>query len=677
MTVPETIGRYRILKELGRGAVGVVWLAHDTKLDRRVALKTMRPPDSLPAAEALEARARFIREAQAAAKLQHPGIVTIYDVGERGSLLFIAMEYIEGETLQPYTRKGSLMRLDVALELVAQAADALHYAHRSGIVHRDVKPANLMLVGGNTIKIADFGLAKNPGSSVTQEGIILGSPSYMSPEQITGAPLDGRSDIFSLGVVLYELLTGAAPFGGETITTIIYRIMNEQPREVRAINERVPQAAAQMVMKALEKDPAARYQSCAELAYALRSRQAAVATAAIGSRGPAPERPVPWRAGAEALPAREAARPRREPAERAGEHLAAGRGRRIRAPFILAAAIAGVLLLPEGGAVEDEWGIASVNGQTPFYATAAILGPSAMRGPGGGAAAPEPPALALPGDGAVAITVVTEPPGGRIFIDDRAVPGGVLRLSPQDTATHAIVAESDCFIDATDYRLPDPPREATLTIKLKTPKSRTVPVRSTPPGARILLNGKGTGLTTPADLAVKACGPRKVAFRLDGYKDVEATLDDSGSPLDVTLTRIPEGWVTVAAPYPVDLYIDGRRIGASGEPIKLRSGKHAVTARNEELFVQKSLTIDVRADERISHDAALPGIGRLTVLASPGNCRITIDGQDLGAPPINDRRLAEGSYTIRAVYVPTGETKESTVRIEADRVVRVPFKFNP
>jgi hypothetical protein len=440
-------------------------------------------------------------------------------------------------------------------------------------------------------------------------------------------------------------------------------------------------------MRALEKDPASRYQSCAELAKVLRSRMSAAATATIGSEAvvpPGPSAPTPARPAARrprdveaasAAPAK--AGPRPAPAARSREISWSDR---IRTPFILAAAMAGVLLLPASATFEDEWGLTSARGQTPFYATAAILGPAGMQGPAGaenGGTGQGSLAVALPGDETVAITVTTEPPGGNIFLDDRAVPDGIVRLSPQDTETHVIVAENDCFIEETDYRLPDPPEEGALTIRLETPKFLSVPVRSTPAGARILLNGKGTGLVTPAQLSVKACGPRQVAFRLEGYKNVETALDDAGSPLEVTLPRIPEGWVTISAPYPVDLFMDGVRIGASGEPIKLRSGKRKLTARNEELFVEMSLIIDVKPDARISREPELPRLGRLTVLASPSNCRISIDGLDLGAPPINDRRLAEGSYTIRAVYVPTGEAKESTVRIEADRVVRVPFKFNP
>ncbi|HET6371702.1 MAG TPA: serine/threonine-protein kinase, partial [Candidatus Polarisedimenticolia bacterium] len=264
--------------------MGVVYLAHDPKIDRRVAIKTIHMADSIPALEAEEMRDRFTREARAAGKLQHPGIVTIFDVGEHESSYFIAMEYIEGSTLETHTVPGALLPTDHVLDLVAQACDALNYAHQQHVVHRDIKPANLMVVKGGGLKITDFGLAKNPSTNMTQEGILMGTPNYMAPEQILGQPLDGRADLFSLGAVLYEMLTGQRPFSGDSITTIIYRIVHEPPKEPRDLKVGIPPALSRVVLKALEKDPERRFQTGDEFGRALRARATKVAVAGIGGR---------------------------------------------------------------------------------------------------------------------------------------------------------------------------------------------------------------------------------------------------------------------------------------------------------------------------------------------------------------------------------------------------------
>jgi len=276
----------------------------------------------------------------------------------------------------------------------------------------------------------------------------------------------------------------------------------------------------------------------------------------------------------------------------------------------------------------------------------------------------------------VTITLQTSPPGGRIYLDDVEAASGVVHLPADDRAAHSVVAENDCYIERIDYRLKHPARDETVTVPLKTPKSAQVPVRSRPSGARILVDGKETGLITPAEVSVTVCDPHRVALKLEGYKDVAADLGKDGAPTDLVLPRIPQGWVTIASSYPVDVLEAGRKIGSGGQAIKLPSGSHTLTVRNEDLFVEAKVSVTVQADKRISSKAPLPGVGALTVLASPSNCRISVNGRDIGAPPINDYQLAEGTYVVRAVYVPTGEAKESKVTITAGGSSRLPFKFN-
>jgi serine/threonine-protein kinase len=266
---PRKLGRYRLVKELGRGAMGIVYRAEDPLLNRTVAIKCIILMEE-PAVRA-DFEARFFQEAKAAGSLNHPNLVTIHDVGREGDVAYMAMELLEGTDLRELTSRGRVP-LPLALELMAQAADGLAHAHEHGVVHRDIKPGNIMIVRGRVAKIMDFGIARIRASDVkTQTGALLGSPRYMSPEQVTGQPADRRSDVFSLGVVLHELATGEPPFNAPTVTQLMHQIATATPRPPSATNPAVPSMLDLIVARALQKQPADRYQSAAELASDLRS----------------------------------------------------------------------------------------------------------------------------------------------------------------------------------------------------------------------------------------------------------------------------------------------------------------------------------------------------------------------------------------------------------------------
>ncbi len=265
-----TLGRYEIIGELGKGAMGIVYKGRDPKINRTVAIKTIRFDQEFEEDQAKEIKERFFREAEAAGILNHPNIVTIYDVGEDYDLSYIAMEFLEGNDLDKYCKKENLLPLKKVLEICAKVCDALDYAHQKGIVHRDIKPANIVLLKNGEVKVTDFGIARITSSSKTQTGIILGTPSYMSPEQVLGKKVDGRSDIFSLGVVLYELSTGEKPFKGESIATLMYQIANVPHPSPRLINDLIPTAGEEIINRALEKDLEKRYQRSSEMAEDLR-----------------------------------------------------------------------------------------------------------------------------------------------------------------------------------------------------------------------------------------------------------------------------------------------------------------------------------------------------------------------------------------------------------------------
>jgi serine/threonine-protein kinase len=284
MTDIDKLGKYEIRRELGRGAMGVVYEGYDPLIKRIVALKTIRA-DQLSGENAETIIARFRREAQAAGRLSHPNIVPIYDFGEEDGVWYIAMEYVNGRELKDYFQDNERFTTSDIVRIMAQILDALDYSHRQGVVHRDVKPANVILLPDGSVKVADFGIAHIETSNMTQVGMTLGTPAYMSPEQIMGLPVDGRSDIFSAGVILYQFLTGERPFSG-TSTTTMRKVLEEHPLPPSRFNVQAPAAMDAVVQKALAKRPEQRFQTAREFAEALR---AAAQSGSAQPASPAPE----------------------------------------------------------------------------------------------------------------------------------------------------------------------------------------------------------------------------------------------------------------------------------------------------------------------------------------------------------------------------------------------------
>ncbi|MDT3734788.1 MAG: serine/threonine-protein kinase [Denitratisoma sp.] len=266
------LGRYQVEKELGKGAMGVVYLGRDPKINRVVAIKTMALSQEFEEDELKDVKERFFREAETAGRLNHPNIVTIFDAGEEHDLAYIAMEFLKGKDLVPYTKTGNLMPLAKVMDIVARVADALSYAHQNSVVHRDIKPANIMYEPeSDAVKVTDFGIARITDSSKTKTGMVLGTPSYMSPEQLAGKKIDGRSDLFSLGVMLYQMACGKLPFEGDSMAQLMFKIANEPHPHIREFNPQVPECLAAIIDRALAKDNAQRYQTGAEMAADLRA----------------------------------------------------------------------------------------------------------------------------------------------------------------------------------------------------------------------------------------------------------------------------------------------------------------------------------------------------------------------------------------------------------------------
>jgi len=277
MTDIDKLGKYEIRRELGRGAMGIVYEGYDPLIKRSVALKTIRA-DQLAGENAETVIARFRREAQAAGRLSHPNIVSIYDFGEEEGVWYIAMEFVKGRELKDYFQANERFTTADIVRIMTRLLDALDYSHRQGVIHRDIKPANIILLPDGAVKVADFGIAHIETSNMTQVGTTLGTPAYMSPEQIMGLPVDGRSDLFSAGVILYQFLTGERPFSG-TSTTTMRKVLEENPLPPSRFNVQAPAAMDAVVHKALAKRPEDRFQTAAEFAAALNAARAEGASA--------------------------------------------------------------------------------------------------------------------------------------------------------------------------------------------------------------------------------------------------------------------------------------------------------------------------------------------------------------------------------------------------------------
>jgi len=686
--IPKKLGRFEIVREIGRGAMGQVLLAHDPKIDRQVALKTLAPSQGMSEDEARESSQRFLREAQAAGRLLHPHIVTIFDVGEDAGLSFIAMEYIDGMTLERHARADSLLPPGRLLELMTQAASALDYAHQAKVIHRDIKPANLMIQEDGSLKVTDFGLAKNPSANLTQTGVLLGTPSYMSPEQIQGKDLDGRSDLFSLGVVLYELLTGLRPFEADSISTIIYRVLYEDPRPATVHNPALPPAVHAVLEKALAKDPARRYATGAALVADLRKAfsdlpaETLARPFPIPTAPPAPRRPSPASMQTRRPGAGGAARPGAATARTARPPLAPAPPLPARRPVKILALVLMVLL---GLAVFPRW---ANRGDRRF----ARLGPGLLRLPqtgpaqaaGVGGPGPETAGPLPAGTGRVTIEVRTKPAGGTVFLDDipLAEPRVVLALS--DPQTHAIRARSGCLEGIAEKSAADlAVLQGPLVLDLRERKE-VVAIGSEPPGARLRIDGRDTGKSTPIEIELESCRERTVELRLDGHRHWTKTFPagEDGEAVaqalkSVALEAIPRGTVTLPRPkgWTGDVFLGSARVGRTGEPIALDEGSYTLQVRNDKVFARTSVPVTVRGNETARPATVFPGLGSLTVQAQPSNCKVYVDGAYVDVTPILDLPIASGDHDIRVVFVPNNAEQKRRVTIRAGSVERVVVKF--
>jgi hypothetical protein len=630
---PEQLGRYRIIKELGRGAMGQVYLAHDPEIDRDVAIKTVQIFAALPQRQRGEARERFLREARAAGKLLHPGIVTLFDVGEADGSLYLAMEHVEGKTVDHYCHPDSLLPVEDAVEMAARIAESLDYAHRAGIVHRDIKPANLMHVGGQAVKIMDFGLAKPSEGELTRDGELLGTPSYMAPEQIRGLQLDGRSDLFSLGVVLFEMLTGERPFPGETVSSIIYRIVNEEPRDLGEFGERVAPPLREFLQRALAKDPEDRFPSGVEFAAGLRQAAGREGLPAQADAGPTTGAAVESGPPEVELPAPDRSRPRKSSF----------------VPFVI-----GIVLLAAiaGGAAwifRDRLGLFQEPEPTPVWLEA---------------------------------NVRAEPAEAAITLDGAAIEPGAVRFEA-GAAPGTLAAELACRRIERQLTAADAGSDVVLVLDSM---KLDYPLATEEVAAEVSLNGEKLA-ATPLDLELDLCRSNRIELEAEGYQKSVLEIPEGATPLDarkllssIQLEPLPTGRLVLSeTAVDVVVYVDGERLAKGVSEVELPEGRHTLRLKNETYWIDVTIPVEIAGGGSITPDLALPPLTTLVVQAFPANCKVFLRKPGGAWKHVDDtparRRLAVGKYEVRVTLNPTGESRDQTIELRPgdNPPVRVAF----
>jgi serine/threonine-protein kinase len=510
----ERIGRYKIVRELGRGAMGVVYHAIDPNIGRPVAIKTIHLGARKPE-EQEKLRERLLREARSAGILSHPGIVTIYDVEHQGELAYIAMEYVDGETLDHVLSAPAPIDPLKLINVLAQTAVSLDYAHQKGIVHRDIKPANIMLARDGQSKITDFGIAKITASDqLTMTGAIVGTPHYMSPEQVQGHPVDGRSDQFSLAVIAYEALTGEKPYTGEHLTTVVYKIVTEEPAPPHRLNPTLSGPIDTALRKALSKKPDARYRNCQEFLDALERACAATKGWKLMPRGGSLNEPTVVDAPAAARP--EVTLPRGVRPSRLGDSTVTSVHGKDRSSSFLTFLLA---VLVTGGL------IALIALQAPPWLTSV------------GKEAEEPPAKSeAPPPKAEAPKTVEPPPP----TPAPAAKGEEAKPSPIAPAEPAVPR-------------PEPPPRRAGPAAPAAVAAQPITIISSPGGARAMLDGRSDAVCTTPCSVDAAPGRHTIAVTLDGYQTEYREVDVGTSPVEMTavvlrarggtlmLTSVPQG----------------------------------------------------------------------------------------------------------------------------------------
>jgi serine/threonine protein kinase len=627
--VTEKIGRYDVIEELGRGAMGVVYKVRDPNIGRLVALKTVRL--DVQGLEHDEVLRRFRHEARAAGRMNHPNVVIVHDADESDGLFYIAMEYIQGETLYNILARQKTLPADKIIDYSRQICAGLDYAHSMGVIHRDVKPANIMITPQGTAKIMDFGVAKM-GASLTQDGSVVGTPDCMSPEQVKGRPLDGRSDLFSYGVVLYQMFTGTKPFVGEDVTSVIYKIINAHPAPPRDLDPSIHPGLSAVVLKALAKDPDDRYQTGAELARDLGNYttvNSLALTAAHGSSKSPYTPPVfnspPRRLG---LITEESTilHKKTAPWIKWGITLLAW-------AIVVAAFMAPTPLHDKTVAVLDQLRVAA---ETKFGR--GRLAPLFKKLKPFTDAAKSSDSGMTPSTASDTSARTTESPTtGQPQPDVSDQEPASAPVQPTVSPVNAPASSNNAAENA-------PPAKAS--------ESATVQFESTPVGATVQIDGRSDAAwTTPFSVSDLQPGTHKLAFLKGGYRAEAREIEVSGgkSTYSVVLTAVGATLNISSEPKGARIMLDGQETGkTTPSEIKVESGEHTL-GLNLQNYRPASTLITLRDGQVFSYGPKLQAIAPPTAaqprkLPSPPPAPSTIAPAKMGT--VDVRSMPSGAYIV-------------------------------
>jgi len=671
----KRFGRYEVRGTIGRGAMGIVYLAEDPVIGRQVAIKVVVALEGLEEDEREQMQARFEREFQSAGRLSHPNIVGVHDVGQEDGNTFIAMEYVAGESLHAVLAGNRSFTFKEIADLTTQLCAALDYAHEFGVVHRDIKPANILITRDGRPKITDFGVARVATTTLTRTGTVIGTPAYMSPEQVTGHPVTGAADQFSLAVMVYEMITGERPFSGENPTTIMYKIVHEEVLPPSVLNALVPAPLDKVLIRALAKDPDDRYPTCAALADELR--------ASLGA-APAEVTVVMGATAAATVVDPSLVQPKRP---------RSGRAKR-RGPGVVGLAILGFVVI---SIAVGAWA----------YNRGMLSGSSGIGATDSGVATA--PAASEP----VRRTLTIEARDGwQIWVND--VDSGLLTPSPveleglPDDEVNVELRSGDLVLASATFSLGEefPGTWVLDDVELRvaasrmgnaaamaageeadeTPVPSPVPfvIVSTPPGAAVTFDGEALDEVTPVEVTIDLStdAAHSVVLELGGYDSegfqfVAGDLTEgqlSSRRLDFFLTSsVPPGFMSISSPgYPVAVTItplgggSARTHAAANEhDISLSPGRYRVELSAPSVFWSSDTTIDV-ASEQI-FPVSVPRAVTVQVGAFPGNCTVSIDGIEVGPQPF-PQQITVGTHQFSFEWAAALglESKTVTISINSD-----------
>lgn len=607
--------------------MGKVYLAEDPVIGRKVAIKVVTAEPGLPPAELAELQARFEREFQSAGTLSHPNIVTVYDVGKEGEDTFIAMEFLPGESWGDILKSSRKLSYAEVADFAAKICSGLDHAHERGIVHRDIKPANILVARNGEPKITDFGVVKLTSTNLTRTGTIIGTPSYMSPEQITGGAISGASDQFAIGVILYQVLTDQLPFVGENPTTILYKIVHDTPPPPCATKSELPAEIDKVLMRALEKDPKDRYGSCTELADSLRQALGlAVATIDFD------------------LDHTENVRGRQAGGRKKKTKPSRGRG--------LRTALAGGLVVVLAAGMyyyRDLW----------WPRVAEIVGLAAVE------TAPVEPIEADSQTVSHPFTVIGETDGAVIWIDGEDT--GLLTpatVTLEGTIGNEVMLElqrDGQTVARTSMLLTEQMPPEWRAIEEVPPE--TFVVTSNPRGAQVFLNDELIVGSTPTEIELLPGEAYDLRIELAEYypqsrsfafpEELDTRIRQSSRFSFSLKPKIPPGRIVIEAPYPVAVSIAGQKFEATLlRDISLKPGNHEIRLTAPDVFLDESRFVPVASNEVINLDA--PPAIELTFTAHPSNCQVFVNGRFISETPFR-KAMVPGSYEFRFLWPDRGE----------------------